>query len=254
VAIWTTQQRARDRYQALLAELDTELPSSEEQTEIVSVRAATGYSGEELQSVNMTAFRRAATDAVSDDLLTPEENARLQVLMSGLSVTWEQLHAVDPALSERVFVSAINGGQLPEVASPHIIAKKGEIVHYECTASLMREVAVRQYQGGYQGFSFPIGKTGIRYRVGGSRGHSVQVGTELQVADSGILSITNKRVVYAGTRKTVDMPYSKLINLTVYFDGVQFHLSNRVNAPLFTMPAGSHIVAAIVNMAAQRLE
>jgi hypothetical protein len=139
-------------------------------------------------------------------------------------------------------------------SSPHIIAKNGEIVHYECAASLMREVAVRQYQGRYQGFSFPIGKTGVRYRVGGSRGHSVQVGTQLQVADSGILSITNKRAVYAGTRKTADMPYSKLINLTVYSDGLQFHLSNRVNAPLFTMPAGAHIVAAIVNVAAQRLE
>jgi hypothetical protein len=151
-------------------------------------------------------------------------------------------------------VSSINGGTLPEVASPHIIAKKGEIVHFECPASLMKEVAVRAYKGGYQGFSFPIGRTGVRYRVGGSRGHSVQVGTQLQVADTGILSITNKRAVYAGTRRTVDMPYSKLVNLTVYADGVQFHLSNRVNAPLFTMQHASDIVAAIVNMAAQRVE
>jgi hypothetical protein len=118
----------------------------------------------------------------------------------------------------------------------------------------MKEVAVREYQGGYSGFSFPIGKTGVRYRVGGSRGHSVQVGTQLQVADTGLLSITSKRAVYAGTRKTIEMPYAKLINLTVYSDGIQFHLSNRVNAPLFTMPNGSDIVAAIVNAAVQRTE
>jgi hypothetical protein len=33
-------------------------------------------------------------------------------------------------------------------------------------------------QGGYRGFSFPIGKRGIRYKVGGARGHSVEIGTK----------------------------------------------------------------------------
>ena len=90
--------------------------------------------------------------------------------------------------------------------------------------------------------------------MGGSRGHSVQVGTQLQVADSGLLSITNKRAVYSGSRRPVDMPYSKLVNLSVYRDGVQFHLSNRVNAPLLRSGSGSDIIAAIVNMAAQGAE
>jgi hypothetical protein len=117
----------------------------------------------------------------------------------------------------------------------------------------MKEVAVREYQGGYSGFSFPIGKTGIRYKVGGSRGHSVQVGTKLQVADSGILAITNKRAVYTGSRKTVDMPYSKLVNLTVYSDAIVFHQSNRVNAPMFAIASGSDVVGAVVNAAAQRV-
>jgi hypothetical protein len=116
----------------------------------------------------------------------------------------------------------------------------------------MKEVAIRQWQGGYSGFSFPVGKTGIRYRVGATRGHSVEVGTRLNVADTGLMSVTNKRVVYAGSRQTVEMPYSKLVNLTVYTDGLQFHLSNRVNAPIFTMAQGVHVVAAIVNAAAQR--
>ncbi len=64
--------------------------------------------------------------------------------------------------------------------------------------------------------------------------------------------MTNMRTVYMGTRKTMDMPYAKLVNLTVYSDGVQFHLSNRVNAPLFMMKSGSDVIAAIVNAAAHR--
>jgi hypothetical protein len=80
----------------------------------------------------------------------------------------------------------------------------------------------------------------------------MQVGTKLQVADTGVLAITNKRAVYTGSRKTVDMPYSKLENLTVYSDGIVVHLSNRVNAPLFAIKSGGDVVAAVVNAAAQR--
>jgi hypothetical protein len=57
-----------------------------------------------------------------------------------------------------------------------------------------------------------------------------------------------------GSRKTLDMPLPKLVNLNVFSDGVQFHMSNRVNAPLFQISEGSEIVAAIVNAAAQSLE
>ncbi len=195
-----------------------------------------------------------ATAAVADDILTPEEDSHLANLMAALNLSWDQVRTVDPLLPDRALVSAVNGGNLPEVPSPRLMAKKGETVHIECAASLMKEVSIRQYQGGYSGFSFPIGKTGIRYRVGGTRGHSVEVGTKLNVADSGILAVTNKRVVYMGSRKTVEMPYAKLANLTVYPDGLEFHMSNRVNAPIFQMPHGIDVVAAIVHAAAQRAE
>src|SRR5205807_2318583 len=57
------------------------------------------------------------------------------------------------------------------------------------------EVTLREYRAGYRGFSFPIGKTGIRYRVGGAKGHSVVTGAQMQVADSGTLSISSQRAV-----------------------------------------------------------
>ncbi len=191
---------------------------------------------------------------VADDLLTPKESSDLSSVMTALGL--------DGMRSRGWIGNCTIGSSSPAstVASsrrwhrPHILQKKGEVVHFECPASLMKEVAVREYRGGYQGFSIPLGKTGVRYRVGGSRGHSVEVGTTLNVADTGTLSITNKRAVYAGTRKTLDMPYSKLVNLSVYRDGIQFHMSNRVNAPIFRVAGGTDILAAIVNAAAQRAE
>src|SRR4051794_30723464 len=246
---WEAKQSGLARYQEILGQI---VAGGDIQTltpQLNTAAAAGGLVDPDTRAYRVGALTNLATSATADDLLTPNESERLEALASTFALRWEDLPR---ELVSKISVSAINGGILPEVAQPHVLAKKGETVHLERSASLMREVAVRQYQGGYQGFSFPIGKTGVRYRVGGAKGHSVQVGTQLQVADTGILAVTNKRAVYLGTRKTVDMQYSKLDNITVYTDGIQFHMSNRVNAPLFTMQQGADIVAALVNAAAQK--
>jgi hypothetical protein len=222
-----------------------------------SVATAAGEAGltaAEQTDLRSAALRAWARSAISDDLITPQEYERMGVLTSALGVDTDSIAASDRALYEQLFIATVNAGYLPEVSTPKLLAKKGEIVHIEWPASLMKEVAIREYQGGYRGVSIPIGKTGIRYKVGGSRGQSVQVGTMLDVADSGTIAVTNKRAVYMGSRKTVEMPYAKLINLTVYSDGVQAHLSNRVNAPLFSVPYGSEILAAVIMAASQKAE
>jgi hypothetical protein len=262
VAGWQGEQEALERAHAAAEEaagryheLLAEVTNGDVTAIIPKMRVAAdeaGISDVERRQAELGAFREWVKAAIADDIFTPEEHKRLSALMSAFGLAPDSLASADRDLSHDVLVAEINSGYLPEVRSPHVIAKAGEIVHLEVPATLMKEVAVREYQGGYSGFSFPIGKTGIRYKVGGARGHSVQVGTKLQVADSGMLAITNKRAVYTGSPKTVDMPYSKLVNLTVYSDGIVFHLSNRVNAPLFMISKGSDVVAAVVNAAAQR--
>jgi hypothetical protein len=234
--IEATRAEARERFTTYLkqitggGDIGALLPQAQAAAELATIAVP------DQRQMEFDAFRDWVRLAIADDVITPEEHQQMLTVMSALSITADSLMAGDPPLSHAVLIAEVNSGYLPEVASPHLMAKAGEIVHTEVAATLMKEVAIREYQGGYQGFSFPIGKTGVRYKVGGSRGHSVQVGTKLDVADSGILAVTNKRAVYMGSRRTVDMPYSKLVNLTVYSDGVQFHLSNRVNAPLFSNP------------------
>ena len=69
--------------------------------------------------------------------------------------------------------------------------------------------------------------------------------------DQGSLSVTSLRAVFVGQRKTVELPYSKLVTLNVYSDGVQFHQSNRKTASLFQVRNGE-VVAAMVNAASQK--
>src|SRR5438045_9795905 len=114
----------------------------------------------------------------------------------------------------------------------------------------MKEVAIREFRGGGGGFSIPIAK-GVRYRTTSFRGHNVVVGTELQVADEGTLSVTSVRAVFTGARRTIELPYANLAHLNVFTDGVSFNMTNRQAVPLFKVPNG-HVVAAIVSAAAKR--
>ena len=78
-------------------------------------------------------------------------------------------------------------------------------------------------------------------------------GTQLQAEDDGILSLASQRAAHLGSRKTMEFPHSKLMNVEVFTDGIRFHASNRQRSPLFAVGNGE-IVAATLNAAMQRVE
>lgn len=194
------------------------------------------------------AFVQYANNALADDQLSEDEEDALASLAE--AVGFEQADFERHDLYTRLQVAKLNDGRLPVVDAPNLMAKRGEIVHLETSAALMKEVAVREWRGGSSGVSFRVAK-GVRYRVGSTRGRVVTVGTQLQVADTGLLAITNQRAAYLGSRKTVEMPYSKLIGMQVYSDGISFSLSNRQNAPLITVTINTDVLAALLNAAIQ---
>ena len=79
----------------------------------------------------------------------------------------------------------------------------------------------------------------------------VTVGTQVQVADTGILSVTSQRAAFLGGRKTIDMPYTKLIGMELFSDGVRFSLENRQTAPLLRVTCSPDVLGALLNAAIQ---
>jgi hypothetical protein len=66
------------------------------------------------------------------------------------------------------------------------------------------------YEGGYSGFSFRVAK-GVRYHVGGTRGTYVQGAEVPTPIDTGTVTITNRRVVFEGSKQAREWDYSKLL-------------------------------------------
>ena len=122
-----------------------------------------------------------------------------------------------------LFVARANDGRLPVLPSARIVLRKGEVAHLETNAQLLKEQVIREWRGRSSGVSFRVAK-GVRYHVGASRGRSVIVGTQLATDDVGTLTVTSLRAVFVRVRKNIEMPFTKLLNLNVFTDGVQFHL------------------------------
>jgi hypothetical protein len=199
-------------------------------------------------------FYRAYLDrALADEVLTADEEGvidRVGRALYGAADEGAQL-AVLADYRVSLFIAMVNDGRLPVMTSPRMVLKKNEVLHLEEPAALVKEVIHREFQAGSRGVSFRVMK-GVSYRVGSSRGKMVEVGRSLQVADEGAICITSQRAVYTGERKTIEMPYAKLLDLNVYNDGIQVHLSGRQNPPMFRVASGPMIAAAI-NAATQRL-
>jgi len=243
---------ARAGYERLLAALQAGRPSevSGELAAFKASGAASALSPRERRKLGDRAFRAYAEAALADDVLTQEEEDTFDAVSEAVGI--EDDWGDDRDLLFRLVIAKANDGRLSEIEAPHVITKKNEVVHLETLAGLMKEVTLREFRGGSSGFSFRIAK-GVRYRTGAFRGHSVVVGTQMQVADSGPLAVTSSRIVFLGSRKTVEIPYSKLVGLEVFSDGIRFSVSNRQNAPLFRVENGE-VVAATVNAAVQRLD
>ena len=240
---------ARDEYKEMLARLlAAPAALSEIESRLPVLAQEAGLADAQRHKLHLETFDTYVDIALEDDCLTEEEERHIFQMAAALGIDADsELDTIMP----RMVVAKVNDGRLPTVDEPNIMLKKDEVVHAEMTSALLKTVKIREYQGGYSGVSFRIAK-GVRYHTGGTKGRSVVVGTELQVQDEGVLSVTSQRAVYMGAGKTIEMPYKKLVNLNVFSDGVQFHMSNRVNPPMFRLKEGhGDVVAAIVNEASQ---
>ena len=190
------------------------------------------------------AITTAVQSALADDILTEREEMELLDTIEENGWTLARLWADLPGLAHSVVLAKIADGRLPELDEHQMIVKAGEVVHAEFPCSLSKEVVDREWRGGSRGISVPIGG-GVRLRAGSIRGRSVTMGSHLEVADTGVLSVTSQRAVFQGSRKTLEHAYAKLVGVQVYADAVVLSVSNRQKPSVFWVKPSDLVVAMI---------
>ncbi len=208
------------------------------------------YRDHQLRAKCWEAMTQAIKLAIDDDIMTSDEEQHLHRLGAVLSTPLSDLRSRDEGLFERLVIAGINDGRFPVLAEPGMLLKRQEVAYGAFAAQLMREQAIRQYQGGSSGVSVPIG-LGMRYRVSGVRGRSVVVGHQLVAQDAGVLYVTNHRALFNGHAKTLEFRHDRLVGLEQFTDGVRLNVTNRQAASLFRLPLPSLACALISAAAAQ---
>lgn len=127
----------------------------------------------------------------------------------------------DEDKSLRGMLKLVLGGGGPDGGGPAevpLVLKKGERSVYRLTGGGLFEPrrGPGHYQGRSQGFSFPIGGSGVRYRIGQSRGTFVQGDESPTIIDTGAVVVTTQRVVFLGAKRTIEWAFSKLIAIQHY--------------------------------------
>ena len=122
---------------------------------------------------------------------------------------WEQENRVLNAALD-IFTSASKGEEPENDLS--LAQKKGELVLW--TGNAIYHEAGRTastYVGGSSGFSIPL-VAGIRYRVGSFKGRVVP-GEEMQIdKDSGMVKLTNQRLIFTGPLASSEWAFAKLLS------------------------------------------
>lgn len=216
-----------------------------------SIATRAGLDAQKVRDLNWNALLSAFEKALADEVITVEEENRLAGVAAALALDRNDFELAIGHYEEAVFIARVNDGRLPVLAAPPIMLKRDEVAHLTTSADMMKEVVIREYRGGSQGVSFRIMK-GVSYRVGAHRGTMQVIGSRLEVADRGQLVVTSQRAIFTGARRTQEVRLDKLIDMNVYADAIQFHVSNRQNPSLFKVPSGP-LIAAAVTAAAQRL-
>ena len=169
-------------------------------------------------------------------------------------VEFATAHDIDlntvPDLRRDVRLGLAQGGLFMETETS-LLLKKDETPVLDVGVNLLKEVADRRFEGGSQGVSIPIGSIHgrtVRYRVGEYRGHMVTVGHHWEPSDRGQLTVTDKRAVFHGSRKTLEFPFAKLATLNLYSDAIALGVTTRQTTSMFGT-GDPELVAGLIHAA-----
>jgi hypothetical protein len=130
----------------------------------------------------------------------------------------------------REFIQSWESGDPPKQQCNGLVLQKGEICHWEEGAGLRVRKTQREYVGRSSSVSIPLGH-GIRYRVGGFKGHPIDH-TVHEDAGVGVLHITNQRVCFNGVH-TLAIPYKRMVSVNGFEGGFIVQTSNEKKPGIF---------------------
>jgi Chloroplast envelope transporter len=180
---------------------------------------------------------------VADQKISPDEWNELNQIAKNLNVTLSIDDATQQQLEKFKLYWLIENGTLP-TKDIEITLPRNEHCYFSMDADWLetRTITKRINYGG-PALRIKIMK-GVYYRAG-SVGVQRVTSEELTLIDSGIIYITNKRIIFVGSNKSANIQLSKILSVSPYSDGVGIEKDSG-KSPVIRVSNNADIMALIL--------
>ena len=145
-------------------------------------------------------------------------------------------HAIEKMLQAEVLYDILNGNKPnPKITIsgdfPFMLNKNENFVWLFRNITLHQQKIKREYVGRSSGVSVRLMK-GVYYRTGGFKGHPVET-TVMQKISTGCVCLTDKHLYFSSPEKSLKIPFSKILSVESYSNGVGIQKDGANDKPIF---------------------
>ncbi len=182
----------------------------------------------------------AAIETYLDDGVIDDEEKRMIarfIQFSGLlTATLNRNNAIEKMLQSDVLCDVLNGRKPnPKITIagdfPFLLNKDENFIWLFRNITLHQQKIQREYVGRNRGISVKLMK-GVYYRTGGFKGHPIET-TIMQKIGVGCVCFTDKHLYYSSPEKSLKIPYSKILTVDSYANGVVIQKDGVNDKPIF---------------------
>jgi hypothetical protein len=198
----------------------------------------------------MLALDKMLEEGVASD----EIEKRVVKYVEGIKMTEEEFESTEAfkKTHKTLILRDIMEGKVPNrfkaLGTVHINFQKNETLIWGMSdVPYLEEKTSRSYVGASQGISIRVAK-GLYYRAGGFKGQPIEKSNWVHM-DTGVIAITNKHLYFAGCKKSFRHPFSKIINIIPFDEGIGIFTENRNAKPkAFLLDDGLFMFNLIKNL------
>lgn len=199
----------------------------EVKAQIDSWRASGAVGKPALERAIALGVANALEHFLDDNILSQEEEQSLTKYLGILPISNDTVQ--DSGLAAKIvkasIIRSLSNGEVPDpnIAIdgnlPFLFQKSEKLIWVFKGVKYLEQVTRSEYRGGSQGVSIRVTK-GVYYRTGAFKGRKVEV-EELKDRGTGLVALTTKHIYFGSSQTSFKIPYSKIVALQTYSDGIQ---------------------------------
>lgn len=181
-----------------------------------------------IEDAYLYVLNKAATNFMKNDTISDSDQQKiddyvnyLQLPVNNLPVQYQNSQI--SRLGQISILTKLQNGIVPtsNMPAPIMLGRGEGIIWTYNGVSMYQEKTVKEYGGRRSGWSFRVMK-GVTYHTGGTKIKPIEH-TYMDLKGTGTLYITNKHLIFQSPTSAQKVPYTKLIGVTPYSDGIEVH-------------------------------